>query len=116
MPGDGHALAGLRGEDHHGLRAAQTRLLAGLGFVFVGLLLFARAPVDANYMVDVFPVMVLLGFGAGVSFPALMTLAMSGATPQDSGLASGLVNTTIQVAARSGSPCWRRSRASAPRG
>ena len=76
----------------------RTALLAGLGFIIVGLLLFARAPVDANYWVDVFPVMVLLGFGAGVSFPALMTLAMSGATPQDSGLASGLVNTTTQVA------------------
>jgi len=35
--------------------------------------------------------------GAGVAFPALMTLAMSGATQSDSGLASGLVNTTMQV-------------------
>ena len=41
--------------------------------------------------------MVLLGAGAGVCFPALMTLAMSGATPSDAGLASGLVNTTVQV-------------------
>jgi MFS family permease len=42
-------------------------------------------------------VIVLLSFGAGVSFPALMTLAMSGATHEDAGLASGLVNTTAQV-------------------
>jgi MFS family permease len=42
-------------------------------------------------------VMLLLGTGAGLSFPALMTLAMSGATPSDAGLASGLVNTTVQV-------------------
>jgi MFS family permease len=41
--------------------------------------------------------MLLLGAGAGLSFPALMTLAMSGATRSDSGLASGLVNTTVQV-------------------
>jgi MFS family permease len=41
--------------------------------------------------------MVLLGVGAGLVFPALMTLAMSTATPEDSGLASGLVNTTQQV-------------------
>ncbi len=41
--------------------------------------------------------MLLLGVGAGLVFPALMTLAMSGATPEDSGLASGLVNTTQQV-------------------
>jgi hypothetical protein len=37
------------------------------------------------------------GAGAGLAFPALMTLSMSGATPSDSGLASGLVNTTLQV-------------------
>ena len=49
------------------------------------------------YTTDLLPAMVLLGIGAGLSFPALMTLAMSGATRSDSGLASGLVNTTQQV-------------------
>ena len=43
------------------------------------------------------PSMVLLGVGAGIAFPSLMAVAMSGATPQDAGLASGLVNTTAQV-------------------
>ena len=41
--------------------------------------------------------MILLGIGAGLSFPSLMTLAMSSATESDSGLASGLVNTSLQV-------------------
>ena len=41
--------------------------------------------------------MILFGIGAGLAFPSLMTLAMSGATPEDAGLASGLVNTTAQV-------------------
>jgi MFS family permease len=41
--------------------------------------------------------MVLFGLGAGVAFPSLMTLAMSGATPADAGLASGLINATVQV-------------------
>ena len=41
--------------------------------------------------------MLLLGIGAGVCFPALMNVAMSGASPQDAGLTSGLVNTTAQV-------------------
>ena len=76
---------------------ARTALVAGLVFATAGLLLFARAPVEANYWIDVAPVMLLLGIGAGVAFPALMTLAMSGATRSDSGLASGLVNTTMQV-------------------
>jgi MFS family permease len=72
-------------------------LIAGLGLLFVAMLLFARTPVDGNYLVDVFPTMIIFGAGAGVAFPALMMLAMSGATPSDAGLASGLVNTTGQV-------------------
>jgi MFS family permease len=76
---------------------ARATLLPGLFLVFAGLALFARSPVDASYAVDVLPAMVLLGVGAGLSFSPLMTLAMSDATPSDSGLASGLVNTTQQV-------------------
>jgi sugar phosphate permease len=76
---------------------ARATLLPGLVLIALALLLFGRAPVDGDYLVDVFPVTVLLGTGAGLCFPALMNLAMSGATPQDAGLASGLVNTTAQV-------------------
>jgi EmrB/QacA subfamily drug resistance transporter len=75
----------------------RTVLIAGLGLLVVAMLLFARTPVDGNYLVDVFPTMIIFGAGAGVAFPALMMLAMSGATPSDAGLASGLVNTTGQV-------------------
>jgi MFS family permease len=76
---------------------ARTMLFPGLVLIGVSLALFAQAPVDGSYARHVLPVMILLGFGAGVSFPALMTLAMSGATQSDAGLASGLVNTTAQV-------------------
>jgi EmrB/QacA subfamily drug resistance transporter len=72
-------------------------LIAGLSFLLVAMLLFLRTPVDGNYLTDLFPTMIIFGFGAGVAFPALMMLAMSGATPQDAGLASGLVNTAGQV-------------------
>jgi EmrB/QacA subfamily drug resistance transporter len=75
----------------------RATLLPGLALVAAGLLLFSRAPVDASYVTDALPSMILLGVGAGLSFPALMTLAMSGATPEDSGLASGVINTTMQV-------------------
>jgi EmrB/QacA subfamily drug resistance transporter len=75
----------------------QATLLPSLVFIGAGLLLFARTPVAGNYVTDVMPAMVLLGLGAGLGFPSLMTLAMSGATPSDSGLASGLVNTSVQV-------------------
>jgi EmrB/QacA subfamily drug resistance transporter len=75
----------------------RATLIPSLVFILAGLLLFARAPVDGSYVSDILPVMILLGMGAGLAFPSLMTLAMSGATPSDSGLASGLVNTTLQV-------------------
>ena len=76
---------------------AKTLVLGGLTLFMAGLALFTRAPVDGDYVSHVLPVMVLLGTGAGLCFPALMTLAMSGATPSDAGLASGLINTTAQV-------------------
>ena len=72
-------------------------LIPALLFIGVGLLLFARTPVDGSFAVDIMPPMILMGLGAGLGFPALMTLAMSGATMEDSGLASGLVNTSVQV-------------------
>jgi EmrB/QacA subfamily drug resistance transporter len=72
-------------------------LIPGLAIIGAGLLLFARTPVEGNYLVDVLPAMLLTGLGIGSSFPSLMTLAMSGATPEDAGLASGVVNTSAQV-------------------
>jgi EmrB/QacA subfamily drug resistance transporter len=76
---------------------ATSALLPGLASAALGLMLFSRAPLHASYVGDLLPSMVLLGVGAGLAFPSLMTLAMSAATPEDSGLASGLVNTTQQV-------------------
>jgi hypothetical protein len=75
----------------------RATLIPSLVFIGAGLVLFSRTPVDGAYASDVLPVMILLGLGAGLAFPSLMTLAMSGATESDSGLASGLVNTTLQV-------------------
>jgi EmrB/QacA subfamily drug resistance transporter len=75
----------------------KATLIPSMVAIGAGLLLFARTPVDASYLVDLLPPTVLIGLGAGLAFPSLMTLAMSGATPQDSGLASGLVNTSVQV-------------------
>jgi MFS family permease len=76
---------------------ARETLLPGLVLIWGGLLLFTRAGVGADYLSGILPVMLLLGMGAGLAFPSLMTLAMSGVASSDSGLASGLVNTTQQV-------------------
>jgi EmrB/QacA subfamily drug resistance transporter len=76
---------------------ARNALLAGLPLIMAGLIVFALVPVHGAYLTSVMPSMLLLGIGAGLCFPALMGVAMSGATPRDAGLASGLVNTTAQV-------------------
>src|SRR5256714_994295 len=76
---------------------ARSTLIPGLVLVLAGLLVFTQAPVGGDYWLHVFPVMVLLGTGVATAFPSLMTLSMSGATKSDAGLASGLVNTTLQV-------------------
>ena len=81
---------------------ARTTLIPGLVLIGAGLALFATVPVDGSYVADVLPSSVLIGAGVGICFPALMTLAMSGATQSDAGLASGLVNTTAQVGAALG--------------
>jgi MFS family permease len=75
----------------------RSTLIASLFFLGAGLLLFARTPVDGVYLTDVLAPTVLIGLGAGMGFPSLMMLSMSGATMEDSGLASGLINTTSQV-------------------
>jgi hypothetical protein len=81
---------------------ATAVLTPGLVLIAAGLALFARVPVEGSYVVDVLPPILLIGAGAGICFPALMTLAMSGATPENAGLASGLVNTSAQVGAAVG--------------
>jgi MFS family permease len=75
----------------------KATLLPSVAALALGLVWLTRIPVHASYAVDLLPSMLLLGVGAGLAFPSLMTLAMSGATPSEAGLASGLVNTSLQV-------------------
>ncbi|CAN5558681.1 MFS transporter [soil metagenome] len=77
-------------------------MLSGLFLILVGLALLGRLPVDGSYWVDLLPAMLILGCGIGVMLPAMTGLAMSGATETDSGVASGLYNTTQQVGAALG--------------
>jgi EmrB/QacA subfamily drug resistance transporter len=70
-------------------------LATGLLLAALGLLLFVRAPVDGTFLVDVLPSMILLGFGAGMAFNPVLLAAMSDVRPQESGLASGVVNTAF---------------------
>src|SRR5205814_1959363 len=65
-------------------------LALGLLLAVVGLVLFARAPVNGNFAADVLPSMILLGFGAGIAFNPMLLAAMSDVAPTESGLASGV--------------------------
>jgi EmrB/QacA subfamily drug resistance transporter len=75
----------------------KATLIPALVFIAAGMVYFARTPVDGAYAIDILPAMIVMGLGTGLAFPSLMMLAMSGATERDAGLASGLVNTTVQV-------------------
>ena len=72
-------------------------LAAGLLLAAAGLAWFVRAPVDGSFLVDVLPSMILLGFGAGMAFNPVLMAAMSDVAPQESGLASGVVNTAFMM-------------------
>jgi predicted MFS family arabinose efflux permease len=72
-------------------------LATGLLVAAAGLALFARAPVDGSFVVDVLPSMILLGFGAGMAFNPVLLAAMSDVEPSDAGLASGVVNTSFMM-------------------
>jgi EmrB/QacA subfamily drug resistance transporter len=72
-------------------------LATGLTLAAIGLLLFTRAPVDGTFVVDVLPSMILLGFGAGMAFNPVLMAAMNDVEPSESGLASGVVNTSFMM-------------------
>ncbi|MGW2491503.1 MFS transporter [Streptomyces sp. NPDC001606] len=72
-------------------------LLPGLSLIAAGLAVLGRVPAGGSYAVDVLPALLPLGIGFGLAMPSLATLAMSAATPEDSGIASGMFNTMQQM-------------------
>ena len=72
-------------------------LLCGLLAATVGFLLLTRLSGAADYTSHVLPAMIVLGAGLGMSFVPITISATNGVAPGDSGLASGLLNTTQQV-------------------
>src|SRR5262245_6453729 len=75
----------------------RTPLGVGLGLAALGLLLFARAPVDGTLTLDVLPSMILLGIGAGMAFNPVLLAAMGDVPQNEAGLASGVVNTAFMM-------------------
>jgi EmrB/QacA subfamily drug resistance transporter len=72
-------------------------LVGGLTLMAIGVLLFARAPVDGNFAADILPGMILQGLGAGIAFNPILLAAMGDVEPAEAGLASGVVNTSFMM-------------------
>jgi EmrB/QacA subfamily drug resistance transporter len=77
-------------------------IIPGFCLIAAGLLLLARAPFDGSYVADVLPTMLVVGIGCSLVFLPSVTIAMTGAGPAESGLASGLTNVTLQIGAAFG--------------
>ena len=75
----------------------RSPLAVAMLLVAVGLALFARAPVGGTFATDVLPSMILLGVGAGIAFNPLLLAAMGDVGPEESGLASGVINTAFMM-------------------
>ena len=76
-------------------------LVAGLPALIAGLALFALMQANTPYPV-IFVALVLMGLGAGGSFVPLLTIAMANVPPRDAGVASGILNVSMQVMAAFG--------------
>jgi EmrB/QacA subfamily drug resistance transporter len=72
-------------------------LAGGLVGIVVGLLLLADAGVHASYFPGLFFAFLALGLGAGASFLPLLTIGMADAPARDAGLASGIINVSVQL-------------------
>lgn len=72
-------------------------LSAGLTGIAAGLGLLSVEGVGASYFPGLFVAFLLMGLGAGASFLPLLTIGMSEAPRQDAGLASGIINVSVQL-------------------
>jgi hypothetical protein len=77
-------------------------LIAGLCFAAAGLALLSTVGAGTAYVPTLLGSFLLVGVGAGMSFLPLLTIAMAQVPPADAGLASGIVNTSLQVSAAIG--------------
>src|SRR6202008_4600934 len=82
----------------------ERTVLAGLTFVGVALLLLAGVGEGTNYFPTLFVAYALMGLGAGTAMLPILTIAMSGVPDGDAGLASGIVNVSMQLAGAPGIP------------
>lgn len=84
-----------------------SRIVAKLGFrnmtliavviMGAGVVWLTRAPVDGTYFVDLFPALVLFGFGLGMGFVSVSIAALTDVPEENSGIASGINTAGFQL-------------------
>lgn len=75
----------------------KPNLIVGLVTLTISLLLFAAAPADGSFLANVLPASILGALGMSLAYIPGTMASMSGAKPEEMGLASGLVNTSYQI-------------------
>ena len=72
-------------------------LVFGMSLLTVGLVYFTQVSVHGSYWADLFPGFLVLGLGIPFAFVPITIAALAGTSPEEAGLASGLINTSQQV-------------------
>lgn len=75
----------------------KPNLVAGLVALSISLFLFSMVPVNGNFVTHVLPASLLGAIGMSLAYIPGTVASISGAKPEESGLASGLVNTSYQI-------------------
>jgi MFS family permease len=71
--------------------------ISGLAILAAGIGWLALVPADGSFVTDVLPATIVAAVGMSLAYIPVMMAALSGAAPQEAGLASGIFNTTYQV-------------------
>lgn len=80
----------------------RAMITTGFALLATGMLLLARTPIDGNYFADVFPAMLLLAVGSGLSYAPIFIAGTTGIRDEDQGLISGLLNSAQELGAAVG--------------
>lgn len=72
-------------------------LIMGMAAAMVGLLLLTQISIQSNFVKDLLPGTVIVGFGIVTGIVSVTIAATSGVSDRDQGLASGLLNTSQQI-------------------
>jgi EmrB/QacA subfamily drug resistance transporter len=76
---------------------AKPLIVAGFGFLAAGLVWLSLARPDGSYVLDVLPASLVAAFGMALAFVPSLGTAIGAARPEETGVASGLVNTSYQI-------------------